>query len=117
MIIKPNPSDFIGVKRTLSRDASTGHSVIHTSQEIPQAFLDARKAERAAADAKGRIGDDMRVMSVPKFLLEQWKLRDGFDPLACKHADHETQMEVLREMRKRLIAEGYEYFLNTNKTF
>jgi hypothetical protein len=107
---------FHTLKHNLSTDTS-GQTIIRSQQYIPQSFLDARKAERDAADAKGKIGDDMRVFSVPRFLLEKWKAEDNFDPLACKHDDPETQMEVLRETRRRLIAEGYSQFLNTTKTF
>ncbi|MFK5596842.1 hypothetical protein ACFZ8E_07535 [Methylobacterium sp. HMF5984] len=99
------------------KDDSSGDVVIKSEQHIPQSFLDARKAERDAADAKGHIGDDMRVFSVPTFLLRKWKAEDGFDPMACREADDETSMELLREARRRLIAEGYSHFLNTNKTF
>lgn len=102
------------LKHNLSTDTS-GQTIIRSQQHITQQFLDDRKRARAASDAQTRIGENMTVCSIPVALLEKW-IAEGFNPMACRHEDDETQMKVLREVQRRLKAEGFEYFLNTNKT-
>lgn len=106
---------FFNNRHTMFQD-STGQWVHRSQQEISQDFLDARKAERNEQDSRSKMGDDVRVASVPVFLLEKWKRDDGFDPMACRGATDEEQMKILREMVRRLKAEGYEHFLNTTKS-
>lgn len=81
---------------------SVGERAIMRVQHIPQEFLDGLRDCRNASSAAA--GETHRVASIPCALVEKWQ-REGFDVFR----------EPIRAIVARLKAEGYDFFLTTNK--
>lgn len=81
----------------------TNPLLIKKTQELPQEFLDALKAERDASTSKP-AGEFHRVASIPTVVYEKW-LKEGYD----------AQKEPIAKTLAKLKAEHLDYFITTNK--
>ncbi|WP_424133843.1 hypothetical protein [Roseomonas chloroacetimidivorans] len=78
---------------------------INHSQWIDPGFLAQLHEERSLASQQ-RFGEMGKVASIPNIFVEKW-LREGFD----------VYRENPKAIQKKLISEGLEHFLATNKRF
>lgn len=106
---------LINVQHTW-HDGSHGELIRENTQEITDSFVQELEALKSIQAAKGRIGDMLHVARVPRIIHNKW-VAEGFDPSTATEEDFDALMERLREIVKRLRADGQEKFIMTNKTF
>ncbi len=94
--------NLIGVNATVSEN-SDGH-IIHCVQQIPTAYIDSLRAEKAAS-MEVREREHQRVASIPQALVDKW-IKDGFDFW------NETNAKIVAKLKY----EGLDYFVTTGKS-
>lgn len=96
-----NSNQFID--QNVAFDENSEGLVIERYQEIPQAFLDRLKAEKAASSST-REGETIRVASIPVIVVEKW-MREGFD------FHNATAKQIIAKLR----LENLDAFITTEK--
>lgn len=95
-LIRPVEDLHVGVGEVMA---------IKSTQEIPQEFIDANRADYDASMDRP-IGNWMKVATIPASVINHW-FRQGFDIF-----DPNTSVS---EIQARLKAAGLDYFLTTKK--
>ena len=84
-----------------------GEASFKHTQEIPQWHLDHLKQQRNAS-ANEKIGDMMKVASIPVAVIEKW-MREGFDVMRDKNI---TAKDIVNKLKN----EDLGAFLTTEKS-